>query len=170
LLAALLAHADRQRRFKRKMPRIEFSESSIIDATPKTLYDIIADYHDGHKQILPPKYFRNLAVHEGGRGAGTKITFEMTVGGKTRTARATITEPEPGRVLIETYDDGIVTKFIVDPIDDSKRARVTFHTTWTKPGIAGYIERLLVPGLLRPIYIEEQKRLADVAKKVSNSR
>ena len=147
------------------MPTIEYSASDTIDAAPKTVYDIIADYHNGHKQILPPKYFRNLVVLRGGVGAGTEITFQMTVGGKTNNARATITEPEPGRTLVETYDDGIVTTFIVDPIDDGRRSRVTFHTIWTKPGIAGFIERLLVPSLLRPIYTEELKRLADVAKK-----
>ena len=58
------------------MATIEYSASSTIDADPKTVYNIIADYHGGHKQILPPKYFKNLVVHRGGVGAGTEITFE----------------------------------------------------------------------------------------------
>jgi len=100
----------------------------------------------------------------GGIGAGTEITYEMVVGGRTQHARATITEPEPGRMLVETNEGGIVTTFTVDPIDGGRRASVTFHTCWDKPGFAGLIEKLLVPPMLRPIYAEEMQRLEKVAR------
>ena len=56
-------------------------------------------------------------MEQGGIGAGTVIRFQMSALGQKRTLRAEITEPEPGRVLVETYLDsnGAVTTFTVDP-------------------------------------------------------
>jgi hypothetical protein len=53
--------------------------SRQIDPPPAPIYGLIADYHDGHRRIVPPKTFRWLAVDEGGVGAGTEIRFAMRV-------------------------------------------------------------------------------------------
>lgn len=92
------------------------SASAIIPARRERVYSLIANYRDGHPRILP-KEFTDLVVDEGGVGAGTIIHFQMNLFGKKQTLRATITEPERGRVLSETYHDtdGMVTTFIVDP-------------------------------------------------------
>jgi hypothetical protein len=144
------------------MPVINASAAATIPAPASLLYEIIADYNVGHPSILPPQYFGRLEVLAGGRGAGTKIRFEMKAFGKTTVSVGEITEPVPGRELRETLTDGIVSTFIVDPVD-SNRARVTISTTYEKGGLRGLIESLLAPRFLRDVYTAELAQLERVA-------
>ena len=147
------------------MATFEFSESANIPAPPERAYAVIADYVNGHPHILPKKYFQNLRVEAGGYGAGTRIQFEMRVLGNTQMLRATITEPEPGRVLVESYPEtGNVTTFLVEPGPDANHCRITFHTKMTVPGFAGWLQQRLVPRLLRPVYREELRNLAEFSQ------
>lgn len=147
------------------MPTISASASASIAAPAATVYGIIADYRAGHPAILPRKYFRNLAVEAGGTGAGTRIRFEMRVLGATRTVHGEVTEPEPGRRLVETYpDSGTRTTFLVEPAGDGRAAHVTISTRYENAGWPGWVEWLLVPGLLRRIYRAELANLAAVAQ------
>ena len=144
------------------MARIHATASAVVPAPPDVVYDLIADYRDGHPRILPRPPFGALTVEEGGVGTGTVIRFTMRAAGQTQTVRARITEPERGRVLAETsLDNGAVTTFTVDPEDDG--TRVTITTEYEQPGPRGAIERLLVPPMLRKVYVEELRLLAQVA-------
>ena len=147
------------------MARIEVSHASVLDAPASSVYAVIADYVDGHPRILPPRVFHDLTVEEGGVGAGTVIRFGMRVLGVDRWIRARITEPEPGRVLVESGLDGndVVTTFTVDPLDGGQRAAVRFDTVWTEPGLAGWVQRLVAPLVLRWLYAEEMANLERVA-------
>ena len=135
-----------------------------IEAAPERLYGLIADYVGGHPRIVPPQYFRDFVVRRGGYGAGTEVEFSMIAGGRTRRVVAEITEPVPGRVLVETIpSDGVVTTFRVEPAGTG--ADVTIATDLRrKPGLAGTIEKWLASRLLPRIYREELARLADVAR------
>ena len=75
--------------------------SAIIDAPPDEVYLILADYHNGHPQILPREYFRALSIEAGGRGTGTIIRVRVRIGMVERSYRMLVSEPEPGRVLVE---------------------------------------------------------------------
>ena len=77
------------------------SVSARIPAPSGRIYGIIADYRNGHPHILPPA-FSNLEVEQGGVGAGTIIRFNVRALGRTQLFRSVVTEPEPGRVLVET--------------------------------------------------------------------
>ncbi len=80
--------------------------------------------------------------------------------------RAVITEPEPGRVLVETNDNGYVTTFTVEPRADGQQAYVTIATEMAgRAGILGALERWLASRLLRPVYVKELEQLAAVAAK-----
>jgi hypothetical protein len=138
------------------------SVTKTILAPSEHVYAIIADYHKGHPSILPPQ-FTSMAVERGGVGAGTIIRFTMRLLGRTQRFRAAVTEPEPGRVLLETYleTDGMVTSFIVDPEPASGRSQVTISTSLkVRGGILGKIERFLSTKLLYPIYVRELELLA----------
>ncbi len=138
------------------MPQIRVSQSSIISAPAPVVYGIIADYREGHPAILPPRYFESLEVERGGSGAGTRIRFRMRAFGTARTVRADITEPVPGRELLETdLATGAATRFLVEPAQDGRASRVTFETTWTKDGVSGWVERCLAPRYLRQVYRAE---------------
>ena len=148
------------------MARIHASVGAMIPAPAARIYELIADYRNGHPRILPPEYFRALTVERGGRGAGTRIRFEMKAFGKVKIASGEVSEPVPGRELRETYDDGIVTTFLVAPVD-AGTTRVTIETTWDKPGLRGLIEKFLVPGYLKKVYVAELALLAREATRVT---
>lgn len=84
-----------------------------------------------------------MVVEEGGIGEGTRIRFQVRVLGTTTKFRAVVTEPEPGRVLVERNIEGSdsVTTFIVEPGAAPGESNVTIETVMsTKPGLAGKIE------------------------------
>jgi hypothetical protein len=148
------------------MASIRVSADSVIPAPAARIYELIADYRNGHPRILPPEYFGTLTVERGGRGAGTRIRFEMKAFGKVNVASGEVTEPVPGRELRETLDDGIVTTFRVDPLDVGT-TRVTIETAYEKPGLRGLIESVLAPRYLNKVYVAELTLLAREATRIT---
>jgi hypothetical protein len=90
----------------------------------------------------------------------------MRVMGRTQIYRAAITEPEPGRVLVETdLTIGAVTTFTVDPIEEGRKSRVTISTELqVRRGLLGMLERAVTTRILRPVYIHELENLASLAE------
>jgi hypothetical protein len=139
--------------------------SRRIEALPATIYSLIADYHDGHRRIVPPRAFKWLAVDKGGIGAGTEIRFGMRVFGAMRAARGLVTEPEPGRVLVESYPDtGDITTFIVEPANAGASSVTITTDMHIRDGFSGRIQAFIAERFLRPLYLEELRRLADLAE------
>ena len=141
--------------------------TSLVKANPARVYAIIADYHEGHPQIIPKPPFVFLRVEEGGIGAGTKISFQMKIFGRSYDFRATVTEPDPGRVLVETnYVGGGVSTFTVNPVENGKYSEVTIHTSGEtqKQGLLGTLERVMTCNYLRRVYRKELALLEAVAK------
>jgi hypothetical protein len=134
------------------MSEIRVSEEALIHAPPEVVYDTLADYQNHHPKVLPES-FSDFRVESGGRGAGTVMTFKTKAGGMTRSWRGVASEPEPGRVLVETYDNGTVTTFYVHAAEGGTRLRI--ETYWTPKGLTGIVERLMAPSLLRREYAKE---------------
>jgi uncharacterized protein YndB with AHSA1/START domain len=148
------------------MAKHSISVSRLISAPAQKVYDLIADYRSGHPLILPKPYFVSLEVEQGGYGAGTIINFQMKLMGRLQSFHSTITEPQPGSVLVETdMNTGAVTTFTVEPRLNGQESFVTITTTTAVPnGIMGKIRGWLTSQLLRPIYRKELDQLATVAK------
>ena len=136
------------------MPLLRVSAERSIPANAVAVYALLADYRDGHPRILPPA-FSGLTVLQGGTGAGTVIRFALKFAGRAQVVEARVEEPEPGRVLSESYPDkGAVTRFTVDPAGDQSLVRI--ETSWeSSRGLAGVIERLIAPRLFRKLYTQE---------------
>jgi len=136
--------------------------SAHIDAPPARVYGIIADYRVGHPSILP-KPFKNFVVEKGGIGAGTIIRFEVHAFGTITRCRAIVTEPEPGRVLVETNVEPTEspTTFTVVP-GANGGTDVTFLTeaTTSRDGLSGVFERFMSARFLRKLYAEELQLLS----------
>ncbi len=100
-------------------------------------------------------FFRASQSFRADFGAGTTIRFTLTVGGRAQVTEARVDEPEPGRVLTETYvHNGAVTRFTVTPAGSQSRLQI--ETSWeSRSGITGLIERLVAPRLLRRLYNDE---------------
>ncbi len=111
-----------------------------------------------HSDFLPPAY-SDFQVVEGGVGAGSVTSFAVTAGGRTRTYRMNVTEPVPGRTLLESdANSSLVTTFTVEP--QGTRSLVRIHTSWDGAGgIGGFFEKTFAPGAMRRIYLDELDRL-----------
>jgi hypothetical protein len=111
--------------------------------------------------LLPPA-FSNQEILGGGVGAGTELRYKLTVGGRPREITSSISEPEPGRTLVETAE-GVLTTFTVEPAA-AGGTLVRFDTVLDEAGLPGLFTRLFAPRLLAPIYEDELDRLEALAK------
>ena len=143
------------------MSRIRFAADTVIAARPEAIYETFADYHAKHARILPTE-FQDLEVEAGGHGAGTIVRFQTRVAGVERSYRMVVSEPEPGRVLVERDTlSTLVTTFTVTPIQDSQQAHVQIMTELdTSPGLSGLLERALLPSIMQCVYKKELRLLA----------
>jgi polyketide cyclase/dehydrase/lipid transport protein len=147
------------------MPKLTVTATARLNAPPRRVYDTISNYHTDHPRILP-KQFSGLKVEQGGIGAGTIIRFDMRVIGRSTSFRAVITEPEPGRVLVEKNIMGndAVSTFLVEPGGHANESVATIRTEMSvRRGWAGAIERFLITRLLNRLYAEELRLLEAVA-------
>jgi len=143
------------------MSQINISASRIIHASPADVYAVISDYRVGHQAVLPKPYFPKVVVVQGGQGAGTVIEVHMDVYGTKRVFKQVVSEPEPGRVLVETdAKAGVATSFIVEPIGDGNQSKVTIDTkSRLSPGVQGFVERIFNPLIIGRIYRQELELL-----------
>lgn len=144
------------------------TRSAIIKAPATQVYAILADYHQGHPRILP-KQFTGVTVEQGGTGADTQLRFAMTVMGQTHHFQAVVSEPEPGRVLVERNTSATmppsVTTFTVEPLAGDAHCLVTIQTeSQSRDGLAGMIERLVSKRFLQRVYAQELALLAAYAE------
>jgi len=140
---------------------IRADASYVINARPEEIYAVISDYHVGHPAILP-KGFTGLIVEKGGKGAGTLVLTKLTVYGKEYTYHQLVSEPEPGRVLVETdIDTGQFSSFTLDPVNGGAQTRVTIHAEEpAKPGVAGWLAAQMQPMFMKRMFAEELRNLA----------
>ncbi len=152
---------------RKNMPPQITSASRIIQAPAKIIYNILADYRKEHPQILPKEYFQSLKVEEGGVGAGTIISFEMRLLGQTQSFRSNITEPDPGRLLVETdIKSGTKTSFRLDPLEDDSKTLLTINTELK--GINA-LQGMIVKALLQKVYRQELNLIAERAEMLAKS-
>ena len=119
-----------------------------MEAPAETVFGYLADMREHRPRFLPPA-FSGFEVESGGVGAGTVTRFTVNAGGHRRIYRMRVTEPEPGRVLVESdTNSSLVTTTTVTP--DGSASRVRISTTWTAPaGPAGSSSASSRPGLCR---------------------
>lgn len=151
------------------MNQYHTQQTAVIEAPADQLYAIIADYHQGHRAILPARYFTELIVNRGGFGAGTAVTVHMNVFGTRLRYEMEISEPEPGQTLVEEDKEaGVKTTFHLQPIDDRERTRVTISTTAvTSSGLRGILEKAMNPVIMRRIYRAELQKIAQMVREQS---
>ena len=139
-----------------------------IQTPAEILYNIIADYRRMHWLILPKRYFLSLEVEQGGFGAGTIVNFAMRILGQTRSFHSLITEPEPGRLLVETdIKSGIATSFHIVPIEKEGQTRVTISTELKG---RNFLEAWIAKMILQKIYRLELELLAQVAEEQAHGK
>ena len=145
--------------------KTRISAERLMSAPAELIYQCIADYRHHHRPggFLPPA-FSDLEIARGGVGAGSELSWVVTAGGRPRTVVATISEPVPGRTLVESGSD-VETTFTVEPT--AAGTRVRFDTVIDDHGLQGVLTRLFAARLLGPIYEDELERLDAYAGRLS---
>ena len=154
------------------MGQIKVKAEAILDARPEDVYATIADYRTGHPSILPKESLYDLQVEEGGYGEGTIMHFKSRILGVEQSFHHRVSEPEPGKVLVEQDIDAVqnvTTTFTVIPVEQGQKSHVEISTTMnTSSGVKGFIEWIVVSIFNPPIYRKELKLLESVAQKKKN--
>jgi hypothetical protein len=144
------------------MSRIHAEAERVIDARPEEVYKFLANYRESRPRILPPN-FQYYNVEEGGRGAGTIVSYRLQAGNRERAYRMQVEEPSQGRVLLERdLGSTLVNTWTVSPITGGQTL-VAVTTEWESraSGVGSFFERTFAPMGLRRIYVDMLNRLAE---------
>jgi len=141
------------------MAQINVETERTISADMGRVVEFLRDYAD-RPRILTDHY-RDYAVEEGGRGAGTVFSYRLRTGRRERIYRMRVDEPAAGRTLRESdADSSLVTTWMLTPGGEGRDTRVVLASTWRgASGVGGFFERTFAPAALRRIYAQTLERL-----------
>ena len=139
------------------------SAERTIGAPAHQVYQYLADMQL-HSRFLPPPFY-DFQVEERGAGTGSVVRFKINFAGGIRELRMQVTEPEPGRALVQTDTNGsgLVTTFTVTPQGGQALVNITSSFDG-ETGVAGFVERIIAPRRLHRVYAEELTRLDAYAR------
>jgi hypothetical protein len=143
--------------------QIQVDVERTIPAPRERVHQILADYVDGRPQILPPANYRDYKVLQGGRGAGTQVSYRLRAARRERPYQLEVSEPSPGATLVERdRNSSLVTTWTLVPTTDGTATNLKLSTTWQgSGGIGGFFERTFAPKGLRRIYDDVLDRLTE---------
>jgi uncharacterized protein YndB with AHSA1/START domain len=145
------------------MGQVTATAQATVAAPADLTYRLLADARQRPKFV--PESFTGFEVLSGGVGAGTVHKFDFQAPSRpVRSYVMEVSEPEPGRVLVETdRNSSLVTRFTVTP--QGPQCEVAITTTWKGAGgIGGFFEKTFAPKALRGVYADELARLDAYAR------
>jgi uncharacterized protein YndB with AHSA1/START domain len=143
------------------MAQLVAAAERVIARPPTEVYAALADYAGRRRAIMPPAY-HDYVVESGGSGAGTVVRWTLHVGNHRRPYRMQVSEPQPGRLLVERdADSTMTTQWEVHPEGTGSRVRVS--STWLQraKGFPAFFERTFAPRSLSRLHGETLRRLAE---------
>ena len=150
------------------MANLYVRSERLVRQSSDFVHHLFADFVNHHPKFLPPS-FGNLNIESGGYGAGTVYTFTQRSAGRTRAFKMRVTEPDPGRILIE-HDQlsNLKTTFTFTPV--GQQTRITLETVWESAGgLSGMLEAWFAPMLMRGLYRDELDRFEAYANKLQEA-
>lgn len=142
------------------MTRIQATTRRRLPGSPEQAYAALADYRGIRPTLLPPEFSR-YEVQAGGSGAETTVGWTLQATPKrSRTCLFTVTEPDPGRRLVETdTNSSMVVTWMVRGTAEGAEVEVT--AGWQGAGgIGGIFERIFAPKGLNRIHDQVLAALA----------
>jgi len=144
------------------MAQVFAQTERLVAASPQRVYAFLADYRNNRPRILPPEYFRDYRVEQGGDGAGTVISYQLRAGGRDRPYRMRVEKPAEGGVLLEwDLESSLVTTWTLTPAEGEEYTLVGLMSRWDGAGgIGGFFERMFAPRALRRVYDDVLEKLS----------
>jgi len=151
--------------------QIQIDVERTIPAPRERVHQVLTDYVDGRPQILPPANYHDYRVLQGGRGAGTLVSYRLRAAGRERPYELEVSEPSPGATLVERdRNSSLVTTWTLVPTTDGTATRLKLSTTWQgRGGVGGFFERTFAPKGLRRIYDDLLDRLTEKVRTAPGS-
>lgn len=143
------------------MGQVHATTERVYQASPKRVYEALADYAVTRPKLLPAQY-SEYEVKAGGTGAGTQVHWKLQATEKrVRDCLFTVTEPSPEKLVETDANSSMVITWTVTPVGEDQ-AKVVIETTWQGAGgIGGFFERTFAPKGLNRIHDAVLARLAD---------
>jgi hypothetical protein len=141
--------------------QIQVNVERTIPAPRERVHQVLTDYVGGRPRIQPPANYRDYRVLQGGRGAGTQVSYRLRVGRRERPYEVEVSEPSPGATLVERdRNSSLVTTWTLVPTTDGTATNLKLSTAWQgHDGVGGFFERTFAPRGLRRVYDELLDRL-----------
>jgi Polyketide cyclase / dehydrase and lipid transport len=150
------------------MTKLYVKSERLVNHPTDFVHNLFADFVNHHPKFLPPQ-FTELQLEAGGYGAGTVYNFTSLFGGQVRAFKMLVSEPQPGKVMIE-HDQlsTLETTFTFTP--EGTRTRITFETVWESAGgLMGALEAWFAPAMMRRLYQDELNRFERYALEVQQA-
>ena len=143
------------------MSRLVARTEEMIVAEPERVRAFLSDYRHGRPRILPPEYFSDYHMEQGGGGEGTVISYQLQAGGRQRSYRMRVEEPAADGPIVERDTrSSFVMTWTLAPSEGEGRTLVLLESSWEGAGgIGGFFERIFAPRALRRIQADVLKRL-----------
>jgi len=143
------------------MGKVTATAERTIDAPADKVRALVADYAETRPKLLT-EHYRDCEVIEGGVGAGTKANWKLQATSKrVRDVAATVSEPEPGKLVETDANSSMVTTWTVRESGSGSLVRI--ETSWDGAGgIGGFFEKTFAPGGLKRIYDGVLGKLAEI--------
>ena len=120
------------------MAQIVVQTERLVAASPQRVHAFLADYRNNRPRILPPEYFRDYRVEQGGAGAGTVVSYQLRAGRRERPYQMWVEEPAEGGLLIEhDLESSLVTTWTLTPAEGGERTFVGLESRWEGAGGIG---------------------------------
>ncbi|MFR9752693.1 SRPBCC family protein [Nocardia sp. 004] len=134
------------------MGLVSASSSIVVAAQPQRVLEAIADYDTVRPRILSAHY-RDYAVLEGGKGAGTVAQWTLQATQKRSRNVHAVVSVSDSAVTERDSNSTMVNTWTVAP--EGAGTRVTARTTWQGAGgISGIFEGIFAPSGLKKIQAE----------------
>ncbi|MFJ1703979.1 SRPBCC family protein [Kitasatospora sp. NPDC088346] len=143
------------------MGKVQAGTERVYQATPKQVYEALADYTTVRPRLLPAQY-SEYEVRAGGTGAGTQVHWRLQATEKrVRDCLFTVTEPSPEKLVETDANSTMVITWTVSAVGETG-ARVSVEASWQgATGIGGFFERTFAPKGLNRIHDAVLAKLAD---------
>ncbi|WP_405011094.1 SRPBCC family protein [Kitasatospora sp. NBC_01539] len=143
------------------MGKVQATTERVYQASPKRVYEALADYATVRPRLLPEQY-SGFEVREGGTGAGTVVHWRLQATEKrVRDCVFTVTEPRPETLVETDANSSMVITWTVTAAGEGA-ARVVVDASWQGAGgVGGFFERTFAPKGLNRIHGALLARLAE---------